>query len=255
VEVLINREGYGMINQPIIILGNNFQHAWIEVAKLLICSRWELRNLIVQIKDTKDYNSDIHDKVTEFAKKVDVLTPKQVAYTIFPHGLYKRKGTKNIFFKEYNRPLGMYDRLMKKKRGWGTYFRRMTNYDKNGVPINQLGNIIDAINKRSNTMTSAYTMIIQNPGGEMLRPLGGPCLNYIAVQLDTHQKPLGVGLLAVYRNHDFIERAYGNYWGLCNLLNFIAAEVGGTAQCLTCISSHAFVPNKRMKLKYFVEKL
>ena len=67
---------------------------------------------------------------------------------------------------------------------------------------NQLENIIHAIKVRSNISTAAYTIIIQKPGGETIRPLGGPCLNYIAVQLEPGN-PVKLGLLAVYRNHDF----------------------------------------------------
>ncbi|MCJ7504472.1 MAG: hypothetical protein MUP80_15640, partial [Acidobacteriia bacterium] len=102
---------------------------------------------------------------------------------------------------------------------------------------------------------AAYTVLIQKPGGETVRPLGGPCLNYIAVQTEQGQagRPLTLALLAVYRNHDFLERAYGNYWGLCNLLMFLAKEVGGLPGPLTCVSSHAYVAGKKRELKQLVE--
>ncbi len=50
-----------------------------------------------------------------------------------------------------------------------------------------------------------------------------------------------LSLLCVYRNHDFLERAYGNYWGLCYLLNLIACETNMEPGTLTCISSHAYI--------------
>ena len=97
----------------------------------------------------------------------------------------------------------------------------MTHYNGPDGTVNQLNNIIAAIRDRENLSKAAYTIVIQEPGGETVRPLGGPCLNYIAVQAEPGQagQPLTLGLLAVYRNHDFLERAYGNYWGLCNLLD------------------------------------
>ena len=60
-------------------------------------------------------------------------------------------------------------------------------------------------------------------------------------------------MLAVYRNHDFLERAYGNYWGLCNLTGFLAPEVDATPGPITCVSSHAYVSEKKTALKAFVE--
>ena len=46
-------------------------------------------------------------------------------------------------------------------------------------------------------------------------------------------------LLAVYRSHDFISRAYGNYLGLGRVLHFVAQESGVSAGELTCVSASA----------------
>ena len=120
--------------------------------------------------------------------------------------------------------------------------------------MNQLDNIITAIRKDANTFSAAFVMVIQTPGGETTRRLGGPCLNYLAVQLDVGP-PLTLGLLCTYRNHDFLERAYGNYWGLCNLLRFMADETGAQPGPLTCISSRAFVVNHKAELKNLLDSL
>ena len=119
------------------------------------------------------------------------------------------------------------------------------------------GNIISAIRDRENISRAAYTVVIQHPGGETIRPLGGPCLNYLAVQAEPAQgnQRMTLGLLAVYRNHDFLERAHGNYWGLCNLIGFLAKEVDGKPGPLTCVSSHAYVSGKKTALKALVEGL
>jgi hypothetical protein len=241
-----------MINTPITIIQESFQKAWLEVVMLLIRSHWELRNLVVQIKNPGLIDADFNKRVDEFAKIQNLLPSKHVAYTIFPHGLYRHGKNADAVFKKYNRENGLYDRLHHRSRDWGTYFRRMTNYETRNGPVNQVGNIINAIKNRDKISKAAYTIIIQNPGGETIRPLGGPCLNYMAIQAEPGE-PIGLGLLAVYRNHDFLERAYGNYWGLCNLLAFIVREIGGTICPLTCISSHAFIANKKNALKIFVE--
>ncbi len=240
-----------MINEPVCVVTHDFQNAWLEVVRQLMSSHWELRNLVVHIKDPSAIGQGFHDKMEAFARAQTILGPKHVAYTIFPHRLYEGRDAVGLFT-AYNRRRGLFDRI---KTGWGTYFRRMTNYEGPDRPVNQLDNIISAIRDRENLSKAAYTIVIQRPGGETVRPLGGPCLNYLAVQAEPAQsgQPMTLGLLAVYRNHDFLKRAYGNYWGLCNLLRFLAQETGGVSGPLTCVSSHAYVSGKKTALKTLVE--
>ena len=241
-----------MINEPVKVVAEDFQQAWLDVVRQLISSHWDLNNVVAHIRDVTAIDLNFHDRIESFAKNQGLLGPKHVAYTIFPHGLYRGKDA-NGLFTAYNKPRGFFDRV---KTSWGTYFRRMTNYEGANRPINQLSNIISAIRDREKLSRAAYTIVIQYPGGETVRPLGGPCLNYLAVQAKYAQgnQSIIIGLLAVYRNHDFLERAYGNYWGLCNLIRFLAAEVGATPGPLTCISSHAYVSEKKTALKALVEE-
>jgi thymidylate synthase len=243
-----------VINEPVAYATESFQQAWLDAVRLLMNSHWELRNLVVQIRNPTSIDQGFHDRVEEFARQESLLGPKHVAYTIFPHGLYQKIGNCPQLFRAYNRSNGLYERLQRRKPSWGTYFRRMTHYEKSGTPVNQLGNIIEAIRTRRTVSKAAYTVVIQNPGGETVRPLGGPCLNYLAFQIEA-EKSMVMGLLAVYRNHDFLERAYGNYWGLCNFLIFLANEVNAVVGPLTCVSSHAYVSQKRAALKAFAGSL
>jgi thymidylate synthase len=244
-----------MINPPVSITTPCFQTAWLEVVKLLIDNQWKLRNLIVHIENPAIFCQDFHQNICQFTEQVGLLGPKDVAYTIFPHKLYTKKRNQKELIESYNRPNGLFARIQNRKRSWGSYFRRMTYYEtKSGTIQNQLENIILAIKARSSISTAAYTIIIQKPGGETIRPLGGPCLNYIAVQLESGNS-VQLGLLAVYRNHDFLERAYGNYWGLCNLISFLAKETGTTPGPLTCISSKAYVSGKKTDLRSLVDSL
>lgn len=242
-----------MINAPLTIVCDSFQEAWLKAVRALIASQWELRNLVVQIRNPILLDQRFNDQVHEFARTQGLLGPRHVAYTVFPQGLYRnRKGAASVFT-SYNRENGMYDRLHRRKKDWGTYFRRMTHYDgRKGTVVNQLGNIIEAIRVRQSVSKAAYAITIQHPGGETIRPLGGPCLNYLAVQAEPGQ-PLTLGLMAVYRNQDFLERAYGNYWGLCNLIDFLAHGVGGESGPLTCVSSHAYVSGSKTALRAFLE--
>lgn len=80
--------------------------------------------------------------------------------------------------------------------------------------------------------------------------LGAPCLNYLTVQVyenDSGRKV--INLLAVYRNHDFTVRTYGNYLCLRNLLRYICAETDSEVGSITCISSHAYINGYARELK------
>jgi len=245
-----------MINQPGFVNKPSFQSAWQEASLVLRKFGWETYNLIVHINDPCIFNKTYHEAFSNFCASNSILASKDVAYTIFPHKLYMRKKTAKRLFDSYNRPGGLFDKLRRRPRsGWGTYFRRMTHYEINSTLKNQLDNIIRAINNRKFTYKAAYTLVIQKPGGETVRPLGGPCLNYLAVQMEQTNTVPQLGLLAVYRNHDFLERAYGNYWGLCNLLNFLAKETSSKSGPLTCISSHAYINFKKTSFSKFLDSV
>jgi len=244
-----------MINQPQNVIAQSFQGAWIAAARLLRDSHWDVRNLVVQIQDTSLFDATIHAQVCDFADSVGVLGPKHVAYTIFPQGLYEKRGSADALVRAYNREGGLYDRLVHRSTNpWGTYFRRMTHYETPQGEVNQLKKILDAVQSDAKTHAGAFSMIIQKPGGEMMRRRGGPCLNYIAVQMETGD-PDVLGLMCIYRSHDFLERAYGNYWGLSNLLSFMATETGSQPGPLTCISSRAFAAEHKTALKTLLDDL
>ena len=242
-----------MINKPIVIHQSSFQLAWKEAATSIENNAWGINNLIVHINDPTFFDDNFHEAFSQFCASNSILGPKDVAYTIFPHKLYKTRRTADRLFRSYNRKGGLYERLRRRpRRGWGTYFHRMTNYELGGGRQNQLKNIIDAINNRLNIYKAAYTVVIQKPGSETIKPLGGPCLNYLAVQMEPRPTRALLGLLAVYRNHDFLKRAYGNYWGLCNLICFLSRETGSMPGPLTCVSSRAYVDRKKNRLSDFL---
>lgn len=245
-----------MINEPVTLVKDSFQQAWLEVVKRLMISQWRLRNLTVQIRRPEIFCGVIDQQISEFASREGLLGPRHVAYTIFPENLYYLLNGAGHVFRSYNRKNGWYERTKRKTPStWGTYFRRMTHYERDGhEPVNQLEKIINAINTRKDVHGAAYTIVLQQPGADTARKMGGPCLNYIAVQMESGNPPL-LGMLAVYRNHDFLKRAYGNYWGLCNLIKFLARETKSDCGPLTCVSSRAYVDGKKTALKTLIEGL
>ena len=235
---------------PAVIEETSFQSAWIEAVEFLKQHQWKCHNLVVHVHDTQIFDKRIHDIVALFALNNNLRSPEQVASTIFPWKQYASSDSAEELYARYAR---IYERSKKARRGtWGTYFNRMTDYQASGNQVNQLQSIIDAIRSRDKVHGSAYTIVIQHPGSETIRPLGGPCLNYLALQIVDRTQ---LGMLGVYRNHEFLERAYGNYWGLCRLIKFLAKEIGLSPGPLTCISSHAYVKDQKRNLVSLLEEL
>jgi hypothetical protein len=64
---------------------------------------------------------------------------------------------------------------------------------------------------------------------------GGPCLAHISLTLDE-----GVlSMVALYRRHSYIPRAYGNFLGLARLLVFLSVESGHEVGNLLVVTGHA----------------
>jgi hypothetical protein len=242
--------------QPKTIVQSSFQLAWLEALKALSNSQWQLRNLVVHACDPNAFDEGFHEQVSGFCRRHRLLGPKHVAYTIFPHKQYAMRGSASEVFAAYNRPRGLYERLHTLSKGeWGTYFRRMTHYETDQGPVNQLRDILWAIRTRQQVWRAAYTVTLAKPGSEAVRPRGAPCLSYIAVQLEPGASKPVLGLLCVYRHHDFLERAYGNYWGLCNLARFLASEAACEPGPVTWVSSRAYVDRLKGPLRRLLAAL
>ena len=238
------------MNVPRVINAANIQEAWIEAAKILAQNSWEFWNLIVHISTPNTLDELRDAEICGFLNSRCDLPVKDVAYTIFPSDFYRRLGSSERLFEKYPT---FYRRLKYAGPGhWGNYFWRMTNYQTSEGKVNQLRNIINAIRASDKTYRVAYTIVIEKPGNETTRRRGAPCLNYIALQIEPGVARQRLGLLAVYRNHDFLNKAYGNYTGLRNLLLFLANEANCDPGPLTCVSSHAYVTNNKPHLNGFL---
>jgi thymidylate synthase len=175
--------------------------------------------------------------------KVDSFAPstKEVINTIFPFEyLFKDKQT-DFIYTAYARAHVQ----SKKRRFWGTYFLRMINYGENAV--NQLQNIIQAIKNSKVARKGCYYIHITDSTLESnVRPLGGPCLQYLQISMPDVDT---INLMAVYRNHDYFNRTFGNLLGLSFLLKFICRETEKNVGSLCCHSMHAFLGSNKSNVK------
>ncbi|MFN4310564.1 MAG: hypothetical protein ACK4FK_08230 [Ferrovibrio sp.] len=145
----------------------------------------------------------------------------------------------------------IYDRYLKARRrylarpghareGWGTYFQRLVSYGPNHV--NQLERVIEKINLWPRA-EAALVMHLSDPGQDSPQRRGGPCWQFgeIIWHLDD-----SLDLVVVYRNHDYLNKALGNFLALGMLLEFIANATGKRPGNLICHSVHAYTPRKNL---------
>ena len=126
------------MNKPIPLTEYDFQHAWVAVIRELSRQHWSAHNLMVHIESSTAFDQALHNSISAFMKRIGVLSPKQVAYTIFPQGLYRSHASADHLFKAYNRDGGFFHRVHRRAQRWGTYFHRMTHYDTTKGTQNQL---------------------------------------------------------------------------------------------------------------------
>ncbi len=221
-----------------VVQGADVLEAWRNGAQLLsqtpdhaIC------NLITEVNDPI-----VHDP--EWYRRFD---PKSVgaddrlsvvAKVLFP-GLPRREDETRPAY--YDRCATLLQRSLNQKRlhsGWGsTYFQRLLSLDGSENQIERAIHVLSTWQVRAETSIVAHTSCPRIDG---LRKRGSPCLQYIEVLW----RPNGIlDLVAVYRNHDFLNKALGNFLGLGRLLQFIAAESGKTPGRLVCHSVHAYSQN------------
>lgn len=239
------------MNEVIVVNEESFQKAWAKVVLELKCNQWNAWNVVVRINNPLKMDSGKHVIMENFARIKHLKGQNQVAYTIFPFKIYKGRDRAN-FYNCYWRYYNAYK--LKSYAKWeDTYFARMIRYGDNDSEVDQLGTIIDSINNRVRNNGASYVMVIPYPKKDVKRKMGAPCLNYITVQVELINRKRYINLCAVYRNHNFRERAYGNYYGLGKLIEYIALETKSEVGVLTCISSHAYIDKDKFELANIAE--
>lgn len=249
--------------------------AWINSIKsLLTHPKHEAFNLAVRIEDpTIEFTNQrkiIEEYLTKPNGNLDQDHIDTVAQTIFPHSrLYyacsdpQDPSQRQNLYSDYMRDKS----FIRAFNPRGTYFQRMiwwhswdTSREKS---VNQLENIIKKISSGKASRV-VYEIAMENPptrgndsinfynptyDRKFVRQMNFPCLSFISIKPESAEKPGGkIHMTALYRNHYFISRAYGNYLGLGWLLKFIAEATGKEAGELLCISSLAKLDSSSTKI-------
>jgi thymidylate synthase len=203
---------------------------WLAVTNCLLKSGASEQNLLVEIKKPGSFDPEWLKRFNPRAVLENGDNIRDVMNTIFPAKTFANSANRQAAYARYLRA----DKRAHHRR-WGTYFGRLISFGQSKE--NQLENIISALTGWRNSPHAALTFHLSSPELDSLRPLGAPCWHFGEFLCPDRTS---LDLVAVYRNHDYFNKALGNFLGLSRLLQFVAAEAGRQPGHLVCHSIRGY---------------
>jgi hypothetical protein len=231
-----------MITEPHLIAKQGIVEAWKAAAKLLV-DEGDRFNLTVHFTNPTALNeADIapfcHRRVLPASSK----SVYDVANTIFPGCAALHSGDLDHFFAYYHR---VYKRGQKRhKTAWGTYYLRLTAFGEDQK--NQLRKIIGVLTEWRSQPRAAFVIHLSSTDLDNPRVMGAPCWQY-AQFIRSGDNVLS--MTAVYRSHDYFQKALGNFVGLTRLLRFVCQHSKMSPGTLTCLSTYATLQGQKAKTR------
>jgi hypothetical protein len=233
----------------------NVSSSWVAGLAKLVEAGGEAVNLTVSIANPLVEVQGVRSILDEFVaerranNRKSVEKVSTVANTLFPQSWYRVNlgGAAADHLYELERETRPVSHRSAKQ---GTYFERLVAWpDPEKGAINQLSRAIRrlrAARERGHLRGNEYEVGVTGPVEEgIAAPIvvpghdnstrGFPCLSHISFSLHDGE----LHLTALYRSHDYVSRAYGNYIGLGRVLSFVGTESGWPIGEVTCISSSA----------------
>jgi len=247
------------------IHGSTVSEAWLNAVQVVDAApKRRLFHLVTRISDPVTEEPRIRAAADALLRDLDRAPVDTVANTIFPAQLAAATAEAGELAQRYRRIYPTLRRLHKDNRK-GTYFGRIVAHPAAGGERDQLADLIERLNTELRTpgpKSARYEMNITGPG-ELAQPgeecpavelsdsgpvhiyaagkdtssMGFPCLSFCSFQLDGDT----LHMVAHYRYQYLIERGYGNYLGLGQLLGYVSATVGLRPGQLTIIAGVAGV--------------
>lgn len=242
------------MNTDIVVRGENLSLAW---ARTLVsvgdAPDHKAVHVITRIDDPTAEDPQIRQLADGLLAGLDCRPVETVANTLFPHAMSLLTPDPEDLAARYLEALPTIRRL-DRANARGTYFERLVNYPApDGRRINQISEIIRRIGQErgySGSKTARYevglehfseSIPVQEPSRDT-SPMDFPCLSLLSFQLD-HGDRLHV--VAHYRSHYLIERAYGNYLAIGRLLGYICRRAGITPGAMTVVAGYAQVDHHK----------
>jgi thymidylate synthase len=255
-----------MSNRTQIISRATVSQAWADIFDLVMNSAGgHVGPLIVelevpdgQVQDDRTIRALVDDEL----KSLALPTVHETSALIFDWNLWNQLGKPDIktFSDFYLQKL--VPRLLRRNRnrnGRGTYFQRMVEFTglefhkKTGFTsktVNQLERILEiwetAGDKEKHPRHSALQATIFDPAKDHhgAAQCGFPCLQQVSFDYLPGDR---LRIHAYYPTQYVVDRAYGNYLGLCHLGCFMAHQMGLTFDSLTCFVASAHLGGAKVK--------
>jgi hypothetical protein len=247
------------------VRGGTVSEAWLNAVQAVDATpERRLFHLITRISDPVTEEPRIRAAADTLLSNLDLAPVDTVANTIFPAQLAAISTGPGELAQRYRRMYPTLRRLHKSNRK-GTYFGRIVAHPAADGERDQLADLIERLNTELGTRgpkSARYEVNIGGPGdlaqtgeecaaekpsdggtfhiyaaGKDTSPMGFPCLSFCSFQLDGDT----LHMVAQYRYQYLIERGYGNYLGLGQLLGYVCATVGLRPGQLTIIAGVAAV--------------
>lgn len=214
---------------PSFIESDNLSDAWARLLLQIIeAPGKEIAPLVLSLTGFDKDGLVAEDKSFRTAlektlKAKELLSVDDVAFTIFPRPLWRMaKGDRRRLFELYASAFPRYQAMNRTLNGRGLYFERLTMFDQ-GKRSNQLEWILSEYESRKGVRRSMLQAAIFDPRRDHIKSaqLGFPCLQHVSFE------PTSVGLVtnAFYATQQVLDKAYGNYLGLCELGAFMADQM------------------------------
>ncbi len=219
----------------------NLSVAWGKALRLVTRRGFkEVVPLIVSVtgfdQDGRAYeDARIRNALDAVLDATDKYSCETVANTIFPESLWNPDHPRSRLFERYGL---IRSRLRRAERQnvRGRYFDRLISGGPEGHE-NQIEFALSAFSARPGVRRSMLQFAVFDPHTDPSNAaqLGFPCLQHVTLAPTKD----GVALNAFYATQYMVERAYGNYLGLCRLGRFLAHELGTKLVRMTCFTGIA----------------
>lgn len=214
---------------------DNLSHAWGEALRQVLLNG-EAAPLIVSVTGFVDgvpaEDRAIRSALDATLTSTGSQTCDTVANTIFPLSLWNPAEPAKLLFDRYESILPKL-KIASRENRRGLYFERLTSGGPKGAE-NQLAFIIAERKRRPSGRRSALQLAVFDPARDHSKAalLGFPCLQHVTVAPTAD----GLCINGFYATQYVVERAYGNYLGICRLGRFIAHEFGIPLVRMTCFT-------------------
>lgn len=231
--------------------------AWATVLRLLLAAPGRMQYYVsVRMKKPLQLSAAVAKAYDAFATNRGLPSAEGVAANIFPRSFYRFncRQDRSALYRRHPEFRTRTARLFKKHVTF-SYFDRLINWQPVGAaqPVNQLEVFIDRMGNHKAKREAWYFYPTIDPTRDLGKIMSGPCLTAIDLKYEIEHNTLN--MFAFYRDHEFAEKAYGNYLGLAYLLEFLCEQTSTEVGALTCISLRARIGSLASELRQLVSDL